>query len=292
MTKEDLIDKLSNQAKKFRLHLSQIPEITLLFKEVMEIIGEKDIFTFKEIPELSKIIILRISVSNFDILDSLITDLNERNFTTVDVLSRVSIEYSINIMYILYNDDGTRAKAYLNNYITQHQKKASKWNDFNVKNSKDTSISSQLINEFSHTRDLMINTLDLKNYSWVNVRERFKACNLEEDYLTIYSSASDSIHTISEDTFNYVFTFLSEVSDIKEELREFHNSERRSFSIYLSLNALKFLLFSAITILEKTNILETKNILEKKLNVVAKLLQLHDDEIVDFRKSNSNNCYE
>ncbi|MFL0119973.1 DUF5677 domain-containing protein [Tenacibaculum maritimum] len=180
--------------------------------------------------------------------------------------------------HVKYKDD-SRAKGYLNNYIKHHKTKVKKWNDFNEKNSLDMNFSKKVASDFEPMEKLMNDSFDLKSHSWPNARDRFKSCDLENDYLTLFSSASDSIHSGSEDTFNYLQSFVTGDSDIGKAMRQFHLFEKMSFSIYLGLNSLRFLHHSLLLLLEKTELDQMFKSIEQIYFKTGDLIKIHDDEI-------------
>ncbi|WP_262911747.1 DUF5677 domain-containing protein [Joostella atrarenae] len=170
----------------------------------------------------------------------------------------------------------------MNNYIKHHKNKVRKWNDFNAKNSLDIDFSKKVGSDFEPMEKMMNDSFDLKSHKWPNARDRFKSCNLENEYLTLFSSASDSIHSGSEDTFNYLQSFVIGDSDIGKSVRKFHLFEKMSFSIYMGLNSLRFLLHSLLLLSEKIELNEIFKSLEKIYFKTGDLLKIHDDEIKDL----------
>lgn len=278
-SKKDFIQDLSRRGNYFKKHQSQIETFQEYLNQTIKLIENIDILQFEQLPKLVRVVISKVLYSNIELVESIKLNLNEKSFTSVEVLSRVSIEYSLNIIYVLNSDNDSRAKGYLNNYIKHHKNKVRKWNNFNTENSLDIDFSKKIVSNFEPMEKMMNDSFDLKNHKWPNARDRFKSCNLENEYLTLFSSASDSIHSGSEDTFNYLQSFVMGDSDIGKAIREFHLFEKMSFSIYLGLNSLRFLLHSLLLLSEKIELNEIFKSLEEIYFKTGDLLKIHDDEI-------------
>ncbi|MEO9216933.1 MAG: DUF5677 domain-containing protein [Bacteroidia bacterium] len=281
-SKQIFIQDLSNRGENFKKHQPQIEIFQEYLNETIKIIENIEILKLEKLPKLVRVVISKVLYSNIELLESIKINLIEKSFTPVEVLSRVSIEYSLNIIYILECENDSRAKGYLNNYIKHHKTKVEKWNDFNVKNSLDMDFSKKVASGFEPMEKLMNDSFDLKSHNWPNARDRFKFCNLENEYLTLFSSASDSIHSGSEDTFNYLQSFVMGDSDIGESVRQLLLFEKMSFSIYMGLNSLRFLLHSLLLLLEKSELNEIFKPIEKIYFKTGVLLKIHDDEIKDI----------
>jgi hypothetical protein len=60
-------------------------------------------------------------------LDAMSRSFDDESYSTVEVLSRVSIEYSVNLMYVLVEDTKSRSLAFLNKYVTSKKKNSQNW---------------------------------------------------------------------------------------------------------------------------------------------------------------------
>lgn len=280
MTKEQAKKRILEVGKKFQEHSNQMLSIGIIVDELIKV-SNRIIKTPKKAPfRLSEMILSRITVANIDIIYSLANSLNEKNYTSTEVLSRVSIEYSINSLFILKKDSEIRAKGYLNQYLNHHSKKLNQWNKNLPDFSEAKDFSDKCIDDAENVREIAEAKFQLGNEKWPNTFDKFRECGLECDYQTLYRSASDAIHATSEDIFNYVFSFSLGSDSFGQNLREAQISEKQSFAIYLSLHSLRYFAFVIGTISEKASFLdeEVNDILKR----LEDLLRIHETEIKEL----------
>ncbi|MCF8714487.1 hypothetical protein JM658_06540 [Joostella atrarenae] len=109
-SKKDFIQDLSRRGNYFKKHQSQIETFQEYLNQTIKLIEDIDILQFEQIPKLIRVVISKVLYSNIELIESIKLNLNEKSFTSIEVLSRVSIEYSLNIIYILGSDNDSRAK--------------------------------------------------------------------------------------------------------------------------------------------------------------------------------------
>lgn len=186
-----------------------------------------------------------------EINGSILLSVENGFFTAAESLLRVSIEHSINIIYIYSDTEISRSRSYLKHAILdmeeksrKHINRAKKANDkldlFGA--NRNMEFAKQLKNE----NPKLVKDKDLK---WRNAYERFKECGFEKEYRNLFSTASDAVHSLSQDVLNRIFTFnmpppLGKLNAEKVE------TYRKSLSIYFLLQALRINSLAIIRVAE------------------------------------------
>jgi hypothetical protein len=220
-----------------------------------------------------------------EINKGIIQSLKEDLFTVVECLSRVSIEHSVNLMYILDDEGNERSKSLLKHYLTDSKKKAEKWLFFSEKIDDKESLqcAKDKIHHLNNILKHNPNLVDKDVKGWKNARQRFAELELEHHYHTLFASSSDSIHSLSEDMFNLFW-----IENLPEIIRKRAflevQAEKLSFAYYLAANSL---LFFAGTLLRVSILINEDEIKEATEVIVEKLKKMviaHNKLTSDFYK--------
>lgn len=284
MDSQQYRNHLIEKANLYKPHFDQIPLVGKIFNSVQSDINDLSILALDGIENLDRIVIESILYSNNEIITSLVESLIRNNLSTVDALSRTSIEFSVNIIYVLQAESDLGAREFLDNYLAHHSTKLRKWRDHKISVGSDFELPAGLYDSFLSTKGNFEQLLHLNGRKWPNARTRFKACNLESDYVTIYSTGSDSVHSMGEDTYNYFLASLQSSAAFRTELMRYQHYERKSFSIYLSLHALRFFVQALIFICSEGDRGELQGILNDHMKVIINLINAHDDHSVKLSK--------
>ncbi|RII31461.1 MAG: hypothetical protein CXR30_01210 [Geobacter sp.] len=209
-----------------------------------------------------KKILLSININNNDIfpyivqrgqlnyLASSITELNksliilakDNLFSSIEALSRVAMEHSVNLFYLLQDENPPiRYKSLMYHYLQDTIAKTKKWHSYAIEHKISDSICladnkiSRLEGEINYHFPNGTNHLE----KWPNTFDRFKKIGLEEHYRTLFATASDSVHSLSEDLYNFtVYRYYPEITH--ETHNSFLKAEKMSFAVYLLLRSLNY----------------------------------------------------
>lgn len=275
---------LIEKADLFKPHFEQITILKKMFDDVQNDLRELSILSLDSIEALDRIVVESILDSNTEIVTSLVHSLVDNKLSTVDVLSRTAIEFSVNVLYILKAESDFGAREFLDNYMVHHSTKLRKWRDYRITAGSKFEYPSALYERFLLTKVNSDKILDLKGRKWPNARMRFKDCELEDDYVTLYSTVSDSVHSMGEDTYNYFLASLSGASEFRNELMRYQMYERKSFSVYLSWSALRFYVQVLCYICIKGEQGYLKNKMDHHLNQIVGFINDHDDHQLQIAK--------
>ncbi|CAA0168126.1 hypothetical protein [Tenacibaculum maritimum] len=100
-SKKNFIQEMSERGESFKNHQYQINLFKEYLNETLKIIEDLDILKLEKLPKLVKVVISKVLFSNIELVESIKINLTQQSFTSAEVLSRVSIEYSLNMIYIL-----------------------------------------------------------------------------------------------------------------------------------------------------------------------------------------------
>lgn len=175
-----------------------------------------------------------------DLNSSLVASLSKGFYSSVEALSRVALENTINLIYIFEDDEVLRAKSLLNSYLTTSKKRAEKWLDYAV-NVKDVEGEQRARTFIQHLKDNIKTFLspfrkDPKIKGWPDARARFKAVGLENLYHILYAPSCNSVHSFSEDIYNFTYAEYTPPV-VRAEIFNGMMAEKTSFAYYLATNA-------------------------------------------------------
>lgn len=219
-----------------------------------------------------------------DINNSLIDNFKLDYFSSVEALSRVSIELSVNLIYLLREDHINIEFSYLIGHIENSLKKTSQWLNYAKRNNEIPSIkiANKKIAFLTEFKKILLNTVGKNLPIWPKTTfEKFKETGNERFYRTIFASASNSIHSFSDDIFNITQIMIGDNHN-KDELVESYFIEKTSFAMYSLLVSLAFYLECAHELgrtLDQDNICQ---LLKEIAPELEKLLREHDACTIQF----------
>ena len=263
-------------------HINQIGDISSIIQTLSELTDAFDIDDSKVITYL----VQKIQISYF--LDS-ISETNKsidlcltaKHYSSVEALSRISIEMSINLMYILSGKNHGRSKGLIKYYLDKRRSNAKSWA---IVATRDGMPSAKAAAEslISHLDEMETNIAGLLKdpiESWPkSIRDKFVKTGYEELYATLFASASDSIHLQSENIFNLT-TCIGIPFEFRKQTIDMLRIEKASYAIYMAISATTFQYNAYIATLEKSE-LEEKRI-EDLIHIAEKLQLLnliHDED--------------
>lgn len=156
-----------------------------------------------------------------------------------EALSRVSIEMSVNLLFILGDSPHARSKGLLNTCIEKRKSRAKKWHEFakTVGRTSSMEAAANLLRTTELIEKCVVSSANLPAVRWKsNSREKFKAVGHEESYCTHFQSSSDSVHLLGEDILNQTIAEFFPVED-RERIFAGIAAEKQSFAIYLLVQA-------------------------------------------------------
>jgi hypothetical protein len=276
---QDLIEALKKKDKQNNLREKDLPIIKNSLSELKKITNlmEREIFPSVLWPAkgIQAFVILR---GIKELNQSIVLSLEKKLYGPVESLFRVSIENSINVIYIFEDQTINRSRGYLKQSINELERKskarierASRENDITDRIGIDLRISfAQLLKE--ENPKLFIDD----NLIWPSAFERFKAIGHEKSYRNLYATTSDAIHSMSEDVINCLVEYNSP-REFQELIANVHESYRKSFSIYLSLWALELYSEALYAVSESLNGKLTERIETVRLSIIDVLVD-HEEE--------------
>lgn len=231
-------NKLGDTCNTFLGHQKQVPIIAKCYLGLENIINTINVGSHASIDyKIQRIQYMyyleRIIELNFSLQNSLTL----KKYSTVEALSRVALESSINLMYLLKEKDNERSMGLLSGHIKKNIYKAKKWNDFSVKNKDKLGIehSNRLINKMEEEKKRFISSSGKEPKRWPDtIKKKFVDVELEETYLTVFASSSDSVHLGAEDIYNRTIVEFSD-EKAQETLGVSVLAEQASFAIYLTI---------------------------------------------------------
>ncbi|RQO37233.1 hypothetical protein DBR37_03320 [Herminiimonas sp. KBW02] len=166
--------------------------------------------------------------------------LSQKFSTPAEALSRVSIEMSVNLLFILAKTQHARSKGLLRACVEARKSRAKKWYKFAAGANLVTSMKAAegLLQSTELIEKSITFSPNLPIAPWPsNSREKFKAVGKEEVYCTHFQSSSDSVHLLGEDILN---STIVEFIPTEDHARAFAllDVEKFSFAIYLTIQAI------------------------------------------------------
>lgn len=199
--------------------------------------GESDVLKYT----IKKLQIQYILKAIAEINKCIVASLKWQCFTVSEALSRIAIEHSVNLMFVLDGEEHDRSKSFLKHYIVKSKEKAQKWLDYSNKSNDHGAIEAAK-SKISYLEILSNNNKGLVGKDvkgWKDARQRFAEVGVEKLYHVLFASSSDSIHSLSEDIFNLTIIETQHESMGRIAYKGFL-AEKLSFAYYLSANSLSF----------------------------------------------------
>jgi hypothetical protein len=176
-------------------------------------------------------------------------------WSSVEILARVVMESSVNVMYVLDCNKSDRLTQYLNYYFNECEKRINKYlNEIDsIPDSEKTDFfqaaerSRKILKERKKYLFKILKTDNIHSNtdksSWLNAYDRFKYFNLQVDYRQYYSTLSSQVHNDAESLIDYILFKSIQGIDNNIKVKEVHNWIRLYSYIalkYLSLATSKY----------------------------------------------------
>lgn len=236
--------------------------------------------------------IQRVQVRHFlcaiDELNATICHAISAKFTApAEALSRISIEMSVNLLFILTDSPHARSKGLLDACVEARKSRAEKWYRYAAKAGLTSSMNAanDLLRATEFIKSSVISSKNSPTSPWPqNSREKFKAVGLEESYCTHFQSSSDSVHLLGEDILNHT---LAEFSPVEERKRFFAGitAEKYSFAIYLLIQAVLFQCEALLALLEAMG--DFKDMTEQVERIATGVKDFHMQHENDHKRHSS-----
>lgn len=287
---EEAYELLSKEFRSdYAAHAAQLEPLAESVRELAAIGSRIPVETH---PSLS-FTVQRVQVRHFlrviDELNAVICHSLSLKFTgPAEALARISIEMSVNLLFILNDAPHARSKGLLDACIAARKSRAKKWYKF--ASTAGLTGSMTAANELLRTTEVIeqsvISSARLPTARWPsNSREKFKAVGLEEAYCTHFQSSSDSVHLLGEDILNLT---LAEFFPIEGRQQFAANiaGERLSFAVYLLIQAV---LFHCEALLALFELLRDCDEVAKRVEHIASTTQAfhsqHEDDHKEHRSA-------
>lgn len=280
-------EKLNKFVSDHASHINQIGDISSAIQTLSELTDAFNIDESKVITYLVQKIQIRYFLDSISETNKSISlCLTAKHYSSVEALARISIEMSINLMYILNGEDHRRSKGLIKYYLEKRKSNAKSWSTVA---SRDGMLSAQAAADslISHLNEMEINIAGLLKdpiETWPkSIREKFVKTGYEESYTTLFASGSDSIHLQSENIFNLT-TCIGIPFEYRREAIDMLRIEKESYAIYMAISATAFQYNAYITTLEKSELEEERIESLIKISEKLELLNLiHDADSRSFR---------
>lgn len=267
---EDLSNYLSKISDEHSEHKSHLPTLIGIQKKLYEQCRVLDISNCKNL----KYVILKkqcdyLLQSIAEMNQGIILCLENGLYSSVESLSRIAIEHAVNLIYIVEGEEHQRAKSLLKHYVIDTKKRAERWLVYSTKHGDEKAVEkAELKLEYlKEVSDLNPSLVKKNVKGWPDARARFRETGLESLYHVLFSSASDSVHSLSEDIFN--LTIIENFPDSSKDsgLIGFI-SEKTSFAFYLATNSLGLFSEAAARLASR---MEDKLVLNKIIEVAPEI---------------------
>ncbi|MFW1086215.1 DUF5677 domain-containing protein [Vibrio parahaemolyticus] len=172
---------------------------------------------------------------------SVITLLSSKLYAGVDPLARVVMEHAVNVMYIAESKENERPKQLIKHYIETTAENSRHWLE-SAKASDDEiaiGLAQKKVDHFTKLKQDHLGVYERSVGKWPNPFRRFEALGLVDEYATLYSMNSDSVHSLSEDIFNFC-TLESYPEELKHYVFRNFQALNLSMSVYLGMKSVLF----------------------------------------------------
>lgn len=241
---EEIKSKQEKFIKEHGDHKSHLPRLRIFYKQLRELANRLNISNNPGIkPRIKSISCAHLLSSLEEMNRGILNNLETGLYSVVEALSRVAIEHSVNLIYLVEDPGHTRSVSLLKHHLDGSRKRALRWKEYaeNTNMENDVHIAKEKLASIENQYLCLSDVLDETIPSWpINVRERFSLAGLEYSYHVLFSSASDSVHSLSEDIFNLTFVETIALEKDRANMALGLTAEKMSFAIYLAANAICF----------------------------------------------------
>ncbi|MEJ8680044.1 DUF5677 domain-containing protein [Plesiomonas shigelloides] len=263
-------------------HLEHISKLSEVVDTLSELSRQLDIDAISSylIPKIQIDYLIRSSV---EIINSLKICTVSKHFSSVEALSRISLEMSVNLRLLIRDDVRDTSKSLVRSYLKSKESTIKKWLKFSEKeNDKEAQACANTILSSIYNLKKIIPWVEVHGKdTWPKtIRDKFTLVGEEGMYLTAFASASDSVHSLSEDIFNLTIIAVAYPEDPAEHLDAI-NAEKASFSIYLYILAISFYFNTLSALIDKFDLKVNEDEIEKCFKTLNAVKDIHHN---DFNK--------
>lgn len=220
----------------------RIPELMNMLDSIRRIHRESDDLLRLKCNSMSKKAQCAVILSAVEeLVDEILSCLQNFKFTAAEALARISVEHSVNLMYIFEEKTNARSRSFVKHYFDSSLSRLKKWHAYGVREK----ISNVVLASERRLRELKLQrgSIDrLDNATgWPDAKSRFISVGLEGFYHEIFAPASDSVHTLAEDAYNRIHSDrMVSLGESAESIGAVFSAEKASYATYLGANAVLF----------------------------------------------------
>jgi hypothetical protein len=238
------IERINDHAQQHEAHKDQLGVLKDCQRDIYRVLKTIDLKAAGEYKFISKVACYVMAENIDDINHGMLQSLEINCYSAVESLARVSIENSINLMYVIKDRDSLKPRSLIKSYLTSSSKRAVHWLNY-AKTIDDAKYLERAKIFSDHMENITGIFKDINNSDafphWPDARSRFRSVGLEAFYHILFAPTSDSIHGFSEDIFNSLLIDLSPNEiDVKYALLKAQKAEKLSLAYYLTTNAVLF----------------------------------------------------
>lgn len=285
MNETELIDKLEDYYKediKEKLsHVNQIDILENIFVDMKKSFLKLNIKkTDKFTNPMKKIQIIVLTEALMEIVESVLSLLKSKLYNGSDPLTRIALEHSINLLYLLEDDTNRRSKEFIKNFIDETIKKTKQWHDYSLKSNHTNAIniSKQKLELFKEMKEQNFKLYKDSSEEWPKPYKRFQLCGHEGAYRTLYAMNSDSVHNLAEDAYNFS-TILNYPEELQPLVQQHFKATNISLAIYHGIKTLYYFGLVLVELASKLNDDTEKCKIINLINSLAPLQEIHGDEV-------------
>ncbi len=278
-------NKIEEFMQRNQKHKEHDVAISKCLKDTRKVLDDLDFGSSDFLSYIPKVMLSFTLHSVYQNVDVTLYALKSHAYSTAEALSRVAIEHSVNLIYLLSENTKERGISFIKSYLERTEKASSQWQRLAADQGDETgeAIASQKAETCRFYQKLFIINPGLEHIpGWpVKIFDLFKSVGLEGSYRTIYASGSNSVHSLSEDIFNI---YLNNHPGLPREvdMNEASEVERMSFAVFLSMSAVYFFNLAIVALAVKMeDEVAAKRIVQAREEIEALLSQHHEDLIED-----------
>lgn len=175
---KELALELTAFTKAHSQHTSSLQDLELAYEQICITCASLHIGDSQHIKYLIKKIQCEYLLAKaIEINKIILESAKQRMFTAVEALSRIAIEYAVNIIYITEGEDHFRAKSLLQHYIDDSMRRAKAWKK-HAEESGDSEAISAACWKMQYLESIFMQTglgLNKAVSKWPGAKDRFKA---------------------------------------------------------------------------------------------------------------------
>ncbi|MFW9738967.1 DUF5677 domain-containing protein [Vibrio parahaemolyticus] len=276
---KNAIEAYTKQSMVHEAHLNHIPIIIEVLEELYAIGDSLNIESGNGMDSRCHRIQVRVLVNFLSgLMKSISALLSNRCLEGVDPLARVVMEHSVNIMYLFEGKAKAHSKQFMRNYIDTTLKKSERWYEYAKSNGDETqlTLAKNKLDFLKTVKEVNHQLYDSGVKKWPNAYDRFLNVGYEHAYVTLFAMNSDSVHSLSEDVYNYCL-LPNYPEELQPHIARSYRAMSKSMSIYLAMKSVGFYGLALLTVSNRLNSSDDIIGILTKLNEVA--LE-HEEEAV------------